>query len=470
MFRGSCVSGLTVFVLASALLAVPSEVLAQRGAGGGRTGGGVENGESLSSIGKATGVDVKDDLKDFHEMLAVQATSEQIAAYAAMMKTTAAARAELETLLDQIAKQSSAPEFVSRVTSVNQAIEAARNEEKKFLDGFSDRQKSGLKEIARKMLKTDADLAQQARELGERSGAPLPQIASAAQTLDQALTSFQTGQVDLGEEMSIAAGDGERSAFEIPPVRNSIHFAAQSAGQSAGPAMVITSSGVVSRGIADNGQNKFQLELTADMSDLQYNFTGVMRALLNIANRCGEQIGVQNAVLTPQEPASIVVVQLHYERWACFGGQASDMAEGNGTVEINLTPAVADDGTLHLTPKIARVDAEGSLGESLRSGSLGDMLRDKVSEAVLSAVRQGGDFKAILPASAQGNVTLRRAEFEGTGAGRVVAVLDGDIRVSNESATALTNELKASELKARSSSQSASQSAPQAPPPETVPR
>jgi hypothetical protein len=456
MFRGSCVSGVTVLVLAAALLAYPSEVLAQRGAGGGHTGGGVETGESLSSIGKATGVDVKDDLKDFHEMLAVQATSQQIVAYAAMLKTTAAASAELKTLLDQLGKQSS-PELASRVTSLNQAIEAARSEEKKFLDGFSDRQKSGLKEITKKLLKADVDLAQQARELDERIGdakAPGPQIASAAQTLDQALTGFQTQQLDLGAEMSIAARNGEQAAFEIPPVRNSIIFAGQS--------IAVAASGVISRAVADNGQNKFNLELTADLSDLQHNFTEVLRSQLDKANRCGEQIAIQNAVLTPQEPASLVLVQLHFERWACFGGQASEIAEGNGTVEMNLVPAVGNDGTLQLAPKITRVDAEGLLGESIRSGSLGDILREKVSEAVLSAMRQGGDFKAILPPSAQGNLTLRRAEFEGTGAGKLVAVLDGEIRVSNESATALASELKASELKERSTSQPAA--------PETVPR
>jgi hypothetical protein len=373
-----------------------------------------------------------------------------------MLKTTAAASAELKTLLDQLGKQSS-PELASRVTSLNQAIEAARSEEKKFLDGFSDRQKSGLKEITKKLLKADVDLAQQARELDERIGdakAPGPQIASAAQTLDQALTGFQTQQLDLGAEMSIAARNGEQAAFEIPPVRNSIIFAGQS--------IAVAASGVISRAVADNGQNKFNLELTADLSDLQHNFTEVLRSQLDKANRCGEQIAIQNAVLTPQEPASLVLVQLHFERWACFGGQASEIAEGNGTVEMNLVPAVGNDGTLQLAPKITRVDAEGLLGESIRSGSLGDILREKVSEAVLSAMRQGGDFKAILPPSAQGNLTLRRAEFEGTGAGKLVAVLDGEIRVSNESATALASELKASELKERSTSQPAA--------PETVPR
>ena len=72
------------------------------------------------------------------------------------------------------------------------------------------------------------------------------------------------------------------------------------------------------------------------------------------------------------------------------------------------------------------------IGELLRSGSLGDAVRDAAVQSVLSAVRQGGDFKVNLPATAQGYATLRRAQFEGTGAGRVIAVLDGDIRVSND--------------------------------------
>ena len=55
---------------------------------------------------------------------------------------------------------------------------------------------------------------------------------------------------------------------------------------------------------------------------------------------------------------------------------------------------------------------------------------------------QGGDFKTTLPPSAKGNVKLNVRKFEGTGAGKLMAVMDGEIRVSNESATSLTRELK----------------------------
>jgi hypothetical protein len=139
----------------------------------------------------------------------------------------------------------------------------------------------------------------------------------------------------------------------------------------------------------------------------------------------------------------------------------NEMVEGNGTIEVKLTPLVGEDASLRLASQVGHVDAEGMLGEMLRSGSLGDVLRDKITETVLATVRQGGDFKAMLPPAAQGYATLRRAQFEGTGSGKLTAVLDGEIRVPNEKATALT-----AELKGRTASQTSSQEAPQ----QTVPR
>jgi len=127
----------------------------------------------------------------------------------------------------------------------------------------------------------------------------------------------------------------------------------------------------------------------------------------------------------------------------CFGRDTmNEMAEGNGSIEVKLTPLVDEDGTLRLIPEIGRVDAEGVVGDLLRSGSLGDAVRDTVAQSVLFTIRQGGDFRVTLPATAQGYATLRRAQFQGTGSGKLMAVLDGEIRVSDEKATALTSELK----------------------------
>jgi hypothetical protein len=459
--RENRISSLTTIVLGATLLAFPCGMLAQRGAGGGHTGGGVAGGEGLSGMGKPTGVDVKDDLKDFHAVLAVQASGQQVIEYDLMLKSSAAASAELQAFLEQLGIENSGSDLASRDATLQQAIEKARTENKQFLDGFSDPQKSGLKEITKKLTKADSDLAQQAKALYlevEDEKAVALHVASSAQNLEGTLTNFRSEQRDLGEEMSIgAANNGSDSAFNLPPVKSSINFANQP--------IAITTSRVISKGVAEGGENAFKLELTSDLSDLQQNITEVLRAQLDRDTRCGDRIEIQNATLTPQAPASLVAAQLHFERWACgrvLGRETiNEMVEGNGTIEVKLTPAVGEDGTLRLVPEMGRIDVAGLLGDLLRSGSLDDRLRDKIADSILSAVRQGEDFKTTLPPAAQGSATLRHAEFQGTGSGRLMVVLQGEIRVSDEKVVALTTELKG---------RSASPESPQEAPQQTVPR
>jgi hypothetical protein len=425
-------------ILGAALMACPCSLLAQHG--GGAAGRGGESSGGLSApTGIASGVSEKDELKDYREVLAVQATSQQMIQYAAMVKASEAAGAELQPFRDQVGKGTGGSELAGRAAALDQALEKARAENKKFMDALSERQKSGLKEIIKKLTKADADLEQQAKLLDQVAADPKAvgqQIDGSAESLDRALTAFRSQQADLGQEMSIGgANRGQDFAFHLAPVKNSINFSNQP--------VAITTSGVISTGVPEGGQNRFRLELTADLSDLQDNMTAVLRTQLNKADRCGEQIGIRNATLSPGDPATLVVVQLHYERWACFGRDTvNEMAEGNGTIEVKLMPAVGEDGALRLVLEVVRIDAEGLVGELLRSGSLGETVRDAITHSVLSTVRQGGDFKLNLPASAQGYARLRNAQFEGTGAGRVMAVLDGEISVSNEKATALTSELR----------------------------
>jgi hypothetical protein len=126
-----------------------------------------------------------------------------------------------------------------------------------------------------------------------------------------------------------------------------------------------------------------------------------------------------------------------------FGRESmNEIVEGNGTIEVKMTPAVADDGTLRLLAQIGHIDAEGLVGELLRTGTVGEALRDKISESVLFALRQGGDLRAALPPGARSYATLRRAQFQGTGSGKLMAVLEGELRVSNENLIAITSELK----------------------------
>jgi hypothetical protein len=394
----------------------------------------------LSGGNHATGIDTKDDLRDFHQIMAVQASREQKIAYAAMLKSTEAAGAELQGFVELLGKGNNAPEVANHDKTFEEAIETARTLNKRFLEGFSEPQKSGLKEIIKRLGKGDSELGQQAKALDQEveANAAVGQMTISAQNLERALTGFQREQIDLGGEMSIVTSSSQDSAFNLPAVKNTVNFS--------GRAVVVSMSGVVSKGAVEGADNIFAVELTADMSDLQQTITDVLHTQLDKADRCGERIELQTATLTPQGATAVVVAKLHYERWTCttmFGREnMNEIVEGNGTLEVKMTAAVAEDGTLRLVGQVGRVDAEGLIAESLRSGTLGEALRDKISQSVLSTLRQGGDFKAALPHAAQSYATLKRARFQGTGSGRLIAVFDGDIRVSNENLAALTGELK----------------------------
>ncbi|HTC57172.1 MAG TPA: hypothetical protein VK706_12225 [Candidatus Sulfotelmatobacter sp.] len=459
--RGNTIFGVQRVVLGAALLAYPWGMLAQHGGGGSIGGGGAGGGGLSGSSGRASGVSTKDDLKDFRAALAVQATSQQVVEYTLMEKSAAAADAELQGYLALVSKPNAGSELASRGTILDQALERARTENRKFLDGLSERQKSGLREITKKLSKADSDLEQQTKALDQVVGdtkSVAQQIAGSGQSLEHALTVFRSQQADLGKEMNVgAADDGANSAYAIPRMKNSVNLGGQS--------ISITTWGEISAGVAEGGQNTFKLQLTADLSDLQNEIGDLLRAQLNKADRCGEQIAVRSASLAPQEPASLVVVQLHFERWACFGRDTvNEMAEGNGTIEVKLTPAVGEDGTLQLRPEVGRISAEGLVGELLRSGSLGEAVRDAVAQSILTVMRQGGDFKVMLPDAAQGYATLRRAQFQGTGSGKLIAVWDGDIRVSDEKATALTSALKGQRSLPESQQENKQENLPQAVP------
>lgn len=435
--RSALATGKKSSLLALVLLACPLAILAQHG-GRGSIGGG-SSVEGIDSTGHPTGVSEGDDLKGFHAALAVQASSQQMIEYAAVLKSTVAATTALQTLQARLAQQKNSPQFSGTGAALTQAVENARAAGNKFVDGFSAAQKSGLKEVLRKLAKTDSELAEQLRELDQLGGAAQASdqaIAGAATGLERALATFRSQQLELGEEMGIEDPDGGQAfTFDLPTVKNSMSFANQP--------VVIATSGVISKGVAEANQNTFSLQLLADMSDLQQNFTEVLRGQLDQENRCGDHIEVQDAALTPADPSSRIVVQIRFERWACFGrGLPNEMVEGNGSLDVKLTPTVTDDGALRLVAEIERIDAEGLIGDLLRSGSLGETMRDKIRDSVLAASLQACQFKGMLPSAAQGYATFRQAQFQGTGAGRLMFMLNGNIRLSNDQAAALTSQLK----------------------------
>lgn len=235
-----------------------------------------------------------------------------------------------------------------------------------------------------------------------------------------------------------AHASGRDLTFKIPPVKIPVNVENQP--------IEVVASGVISRVAAERGQNVFKLELVADLSDLQQNITQILRAQLDKSDRCGERIAIQNATLTPMAPASVVLAHVHFERWTCvkvFGKERPNkLVGGNGTIEVKLTPAVEQASTLKLVPEVGRVEAEGPLGELLRSGSVGASLREKITKALLSAMQKGTNFKATLPPAVQDYATIEDARFQDVGSGNLGVVLDGRIQISNEQIKLLANQLK----------------------------
>jgi hypothetical protein len=238
---------------------------------------------------------------------------------------------------------------------------------------------------------------------------------------------------------SAILASGQTQTFKIPPMKIPLNIKDQH--------ITIAASALITVVTKDRGVNILKLELTADLSDLQQNMTGLLSSELDKDEHCGDRIAIEHATLTPDDPASVVVVQLHYERWGCakvFGKQeAKRLIGGNAVMQLKLTSAVEDNNTeMRLVPEVGPIEADGSLGELLRSGTLGDMLREKIRTSILSAMQKGTDLGATLPPAIQGYATVRNVQFKNAGSGRLMVVLNGEVRITDGQIQALSWQVK----------------------------
>jgi hypothetical protein len=237
--------------------------------------------------------------------------------------------------------------------------------------------------------------------------------------------------------MSIVLASGQDVAFTLPQVKRPAKVANQT--------LTVATSGVLSQVSTQNGRRTFRLALVADLSDLQQNATQLMSAAIDKSDRCGERLAVRQAMFSPAGSARLLTLSLHYERWAC--GQVpgslvpTEIAEGDGTVELKLTAALDKTNMLKIAAVFGNIDAAGMLREALRSGSLGEDLRDKVANLVLSAARAVGDFKAVLPPAVQDFAVLQSAGFQDTLADNLTLVLGGQIEINGQQADLLASQI-----------------------------
>ena len=398
-----------------------------------------------------------DDDRNLERLMAVQATPEQTTSFNRLLKDVQAARDRLQSFLKLPQAPGSSASSGSAAT-LDQSVENLRTASQNLLASFSSVQKSGLKDVTRKVESADSDLDKlrtaftRILQTAKADSAP---VAASAANLDSALASFQNQQLALGREMSIVLpSDGQDFAFILPGAKTTIDLAGQS--------ISIPVSGATARTSAADGQDQFSLRVVADFSDLQQNITGIVRSLLTRSPRCGERLEIQHASLHPLDPASLVVVRLHFERWICPGGSPMELASGEATVEVKLTPSIEqnkiDQGTadqsktastsiepntsLHLASEFGRIDADGLLRESLLSGSLGDTVREQAAAALYPAMLKAANLKAALPPAAQGSGTIRKAQFQDAGAGQLRLVLEGQLQLSDEQTKQFVAQLK----------------------------
>jgi hypothetical protein len=173
-------------------------VLGQHGGhGGGRSGAPRSTGGGSTS---------DSGLQDFNHALAVQATPDQVSRFQSLAKTTEAARKQAQDLLRLAAKADEPAEFSQHVAALKDAVEDVQGSNQSFVKSFSKSQKSGLKELTKKLEKADSEITKQKKVLDQRLG--LPQggdegIAGMADKLEKALAELQAQQLSLGKEMGI---------------------------------------------------------------------------------------------------------------------------------------------------------------------------------------------------------------------------------------------------------------------------
>jgi hypothetical protein len=445
---------ITPLVIVIALLTSPIRTLAQRGGGGGGGRGMMSTGMGNGGVvgARPDGVNEADDIKAFHHAMAVQATAEQRAAFGKIAQYSQSAIDQL-TNFRKLQMQAVSTPLSERATTVGQAIQQARASNQNFLLSFSSEQKSGLEDTAKKLEKVDSELDKEFKVFDQLVHGQKPDIepvTHSIDSLDKALDNFQEEQLALGREMSILfPSPGQGVTFSLPPVTNAITVAGQ-------PITIPASGAVVSHSSAENsgessGQssaeisnNLFGLKLVDDLSDVQQNVTAILRSELKRPPRCGERVDLQQATLTPFAPASLVIADLHIERWICPPGQqtAVHVADANATIEVKLIPSIASDKGLGLSSEITRVEADGFFRDMLRTGDLGKELREQITAALLPVLQKGADLKSALPPVAEQSAKLQKVQFQDDGADQMSLVFDGRLELSEAQAQQFAAQLK----------------------------
>jgi hypothetical protein len=229
------------------------------------------------------------------------------------------------------------------------------------------------------------------------------------------------------------------ASFRIPPVTTTVDIDEQP--------LRVTVSGTILTAATPQAQESIQVNLQADLSDLQAHVTELLRAHLNQSNRCGLRLSLEHAELFPGAPDALLKAKVHAEKYVCakaLGRQMiTKLIAGDGTVEVRLTPAIENSGTLKLSGDVVSIQAEGAMGELLRSEPAGAWIREKMHDTIANALDKSlSKLKADLPQAIHGLAAIQGARFDDLGGGRLGLGLAGSVQISAEMARMMIEALK----------------------------
>lgn len=186
-----------LLLAAVVLFLLPSTVFAQHGGGHGGHGGRGTGGPNSS------GAD-PDLLNDLHHAMAVQAFGDQPARFQSLTKSTETAKQQAAALQQQAAKPSA--DYSTQTAALAHAVDEVQGSSEDFLSSFSKPQKSGLKDLMKKVAKANSEVTKERKDLDQQVKSlksDPARVAEASGKLAQALDKLHSAQVALGAEMGL---------------------------------------------------------------------------------------------------------------------------------------------------------------------------------------------------------------------------------------------------------------------------
>lgn len=378
------------------------------------------------------------ELEAFRRALAAQATPAQVSAYLSLVNSTRAVVSTFEDLRVLLGNRSASSELPAKKLAFDKSLESTRKSTRAFLEGLSEPQKASLKEVTSRLMSADSRLADRIKVLDLKIAdvtTNKAEFVSSSNKVEEALANFREQQRLLGKAMyALPDPEEEQPILTLPSSTNSATVGNQT--------ITVRTSGTIFRTPAERLSNVVHLQILASLGDLQQSITPILQSLLARSDPCGEQVAVQQAMISTASPTTDVWLQLHVERWVCLGSAAAKapvgLIEASGAITIKITPTIQKDGSLMILSETAKVEANGALAEMLSSGDLGDEVRKKTKDCVLRVLQNGLDLQAMLLPVRPDSGAIETARFvRDSKSGTLAIALDGHLRLSDEQVAVL---------------------------------